>query len=94
MQDLINVTETVQRIAPLIREHFDQPDFEKAILMVLPTDQDGITSGSILIALPDKAPEPGRFVLLNDDGHPVLARWPDTAGKPVWATVIATISRN
>ena len=92
MQDLINVTETVRTIAPLIRDHFDQPDFEKAVFMVLPDAQWGVQAGSILIAIPDQAPEPGRLVLLNDDGHPILARWPDTAGKPVWATVIATIS--
>jgi hypothetical protein len=94
MQDLINVTETVQRIAPLVREHFDQPDFDKAIFMVLPDAQWGVQAGSILIAIPGQAPEPGRLVLLNDDGHPILARWPVVSGLPVWATVIATISRN
>lgn len=94
MQDLINVTETVQRIAPLVREHFDQPDFKNAVFMVLPDAQWGVQAGSILIAIPDQAPEPGRLVLLNDEGHPILARWPVVSGLPVWATVIATISRN
>jgi hypothetical protein len=93
MTDLINVTETVRRIAPLIRDHFDQPDFDQAIFAVLPQDAEGMKAQTILVALPHKTPEPDRLVLLNDDGHLALARWPHVRDLPLWATVIATISR-
>lgn len=93
MTDLINVTETVRQIALLIRDHFDQPDFDQAVFVVLPEDTEGMKAQTILIALPHKTPDPDRLVLLNDGGHLTLARWPHVQGLPLWATVIATISR-